>query len=78
MSAPDCLYCEVNTAAARLGRPRVDILNAQEEARIRELVAANTWPDDWTGEEPLATDLLNKHFQDGTVQPLLPLFGRQG
>lgn len=45
----------VNADAARFGRPGLDILNATEEARIRELIAANTWPDKWTGREPLAT-----------------------
>ena len=46
----------VNEAAARLGRPGLDILNATEEARIRFLIAADTWPRGWTGREPLATD----------------------
>lgn len=45
----------VNAAARELGRPGIDILNAEEEARIRELIRANTWPEKWTGEEPLAT-----------------------
>jgi DNA sulfur modification protein DndC len=43
---------EVNDAADELGRPRVDILNAEEVARIRELIAAKTWPRKWTGDEP--------------------------
>lgn len=46
----------VNTEAQRLGRPGLDILNGEEEARIRELIAAKTWPDRWTGDEPLATE----------------------
>jgi DNA sulfur modification protein DndC len=33
-----------NEGAAAAGRPLVDILNAEEEARIRELIAAETWP----------------------------------
>ena len=52
----------VNDAAAHEGRlpwGTLDILNAEEEARIRELCAANgghgTWPRRWTGHEPLAT-----------------------
>lgn len=28
-----------------------DLINAEEEARIRELWALNTWPDGWSGEE---------------------------
>lgn len=46
---------EVNEAAVRLGRPLVDLINAEEEARIRELIAARTWPQRWEGDEPLAT-----------------------
>lgn len=29
----------------------VDLINPEEEARIRELWALNTWPDKWTGDE---------------------------
>lgn len=45
----------VNAEALRLGRPGLDILNAEEEARIRALCAAGTWPRRWTGREKLAT-----------------------
>ena len=45
----------VNEAAARLARPGLDILNPEEEARIRALCAAGTWPRRWTGREKLAT-----------------------
>jgi DNA sulfur modification protein DndC len=41
----------VNRDAVRLGRPCIDLLNAEEVARIHELIAANTWPDRWTGDE---------------------------
>jgi len=53
-------------------RPRLDLINSEEEARIRELIAAKTWPNRWTGDEPRATEMLDMHFEDGTVQPLLP------
>lgn len=53
----------VNEAAARLGRPGLDILNAEEEARIRALIAANTWPRGWTGNEKLATDPFEENGQ---------------
>lgn len=65
------IQAEVNAAAVAQGRPRIDILNSEEEARIRALVAANTWPDKWSGSEPRARDLHDLHFDDGTVQPLL-------
>lgn len=60
-----------NQAAVCLGRPLVDILNAVEEARIRELIAAGTWPQRWSGDEPTADTPLDAVFSDGTVQPLL-------
>ncbi|MEZ3134250.1 phosphoadenosine phosphosulfate reductase family protein [Stutzerimonas kunmingensis] len=62
---------EINEAARRLGRPQVDMINAEEEARIRELIAAETWPDGWDGDEPVATTPLDKVYADGSVQPLL-------
>jgi DNA sulfur modification protein DndC len=65
------IQAEINAAADAQGRPRIDLLNAEEEARIRELVAAETWPDGWTGEEPLADVMLDRVFADGTGQPLL-------
>lgn len=43
------------------GRAGVDLINAQEEARIRELWALNTWPHGWEGTEvvgSLAIDAL--------------------
>lgn len=62
---------EINAAAATLGRPPIDIINAQEEARIRELIAANTWPRGWDGTEVAGDALIEKMFFDGSVQPLL-------
>ncbi|WP_246697012.1 phosphoadenosine phosphosulfate reductase domain-containing protein [Methylobacterium planeticum] len=62
---------EVNASADALGRPRLDLLNAEEEARIRELIALGTWPDGWDGDEPTADTPLDAVYPDGTVQPLL-------
>lgn len=67
---------QCNRAAEHLGRPGVDILTAVEEARIRALIAAGTWPDGWDGTEPRADTPLDQVFQDGTVQPLLIGEGR--
>ncbi len=39
------------------------------EARIRELIAAGTWPEKWTGEEPSADTYLDPVYSDGVVQP---------
>lgn len=50
------IQAEINAAADRLKRPRIDFINAEEEARIRELIDGGTWPNRWTGDEPLATE----------------------
>ncbi|MFU4380083.1 phosphoadenosine phosphosulfate reductase family protein [Pseudomonas aeruginosa] len=65
------IQAECNAAAAPLGRPHIDLINTEEEARIRELIAAGTWPDGWDGDEPIAITPLDKVFADGAVQPLL-------
>lgn len=68
----------INEAAARLGRPAIDLLNPEEIARINELIDAGTWPERWDGDEPHGDELLEKVFADGSVQPLLPsLFGKE-
>lgn len=64
------IQAECGAAADAAGRPRIDILNADEEARIRELIAARTWPQGWDGDEPIATEALDTVYQDGSVQPL--------
>lgn len=65
------IQSEINAAADRLGRPRVDLINAEEEARIRELIAAETWPQGWDGDEPTADTPMDQINADGSVQPLL-------
>ena len=56
-------------------RAGVDLVNAEEEARIRELWALNTWPNKWTGEEvngDVALDAITVDaFGDIVSQPLL-------
>lgn len=51
--------------------PAIDILDAEEEARIRELIAAETWPDGWDGDEPLGDTVMPVIYQNGAEQPLL-------
>jgi DNA sulfur modification protein DndC len=65
------IFAQVNAEAARRRRPVVDMLNAEEEARIRVLIAANTWPDRWDGDEPTGDIPMDTIFADGSVQPLL-------
>ena len=52
-------------------RADVDLINAEEEARIRELIAARTFPDRWDGDEPSAAAWLDRVNQDGSVEPIL-------
>jgi DNA sulfur modification protein DndC len=68
------IQAECNTNADAAGRPRIDILNADEETRVRQLIAAGQWPDGWDGDEAIGDELLEKVFADGSVQPLLPMF----
>ena len=65
------IQAEVNAAARAQRRPEVSLIDAEEEARIRELIELKTWPDKWTGDEPLATTILPTVYQNGAVQPLL-------
>jgi DNA sulfur modification protein DndC len=52
-------------------RAGVDLINAEEEGRIRELLAARTFPDKWDGDEPRADAWLDAVYGDGSVQPIL-------
>lgn len=52
-------------------RAQVDLINGEEEARIRELIAARTFPDKWDGDEPRADAWLDAVYQDGSIQPIL-------
>lgn len=65
------IQARCNEAADHQGRPRVDILNGDEVARIRELIAAGTWPNGWDGDEPTADVPLDTIYRNGLVQPLL-------
>ena len=67
----DILAIQAECNAGRGNHAPVDMLNLEEEARIRELIAAGQWPDGWDGDEPIATTPLDQVFRDGTVQPLL-------
>jgi len=46
----------------------VDLINAEEEAKIRELIEAKTWPRGWDGTEPLASLPFENVRPDGSVQ----------
>lgn len=67
------IQARVNAGAVRIGMPDrgIDLINAEEEARIRELIAARTFPDKWDGDEPGAEVWLDAVYGDGSVQPIL-------
>ena len=52
-------------------RARVDLINPEEESRIRELVAVETWPRGWDGTEQMASAPFSNVNPDGSVQPIL-------
>lgn len=65
------IQAEINEAARHSNRQAIDLLSREEEARIRELIVAETWPQGWDGDEPTADTPMDAVFPDGTVQPLL-------
>lgn len=67
------IQAECNAMARVAGAPPVDILNPEEEYRIRELIEAKTWPQGWTGDEPTADTPMDAVYGDGLVQFMHPL-----
>lgn len=66
------LQARINAAADTQRRPRVDLLDDEETAFIESCLASGLYPDKWSGDEPLATELLDIVHADGSGQPLLP------
>ncbi|MBO0782279.1 MAG: phosphoadenosine phosphosulfate reductase family protein, partial [Ktedonobacteraceae bacterium] len=62
---------EVNTMAVSQGRPVIDLINAEEQARILALIEANIWPERWTGQEVRGDIPIPQVMADGIIQPLL-------
>lgn len=62
---------KVNAVAHAQGRPEINLINAEELERINELIAANTWPQRWTGKEFLGDVLIPLIHQSGAVQDIL-------
>ena len=65
------IQAEVNAAAGAQGRPHIDLINAEEEARIRELIALRTYPNKWSDDDPDATELIPQIYTDSISQGLL-------
>jgi len=56
----------INKAAGDM--PKVDMLDADEVARINDLIEANTWPLRWNGDEPTGDQPFERVFRDGSTQ----------
>lgn len=52
--------------------PYIDLINEEEEARIRKLIALRTYPQRWSDNDPDATVLIPQTFSNGDVQCILP------
>ncbi len=63
------IITEVNHRAEELGRPKIDLLNSEEEARIKWHWQNGSWPQGWSGSEPVASKSFVQYFQDGSHQP---------
>lgn len=65
------IQVEVNALARSRRRPEIDLLNAEEEARIRELISSRVFPQKWTGNELGAEEPYDAWSASGQVQPWL-------
>lgn len=63
---------EINDRARLEGRPQVSLINDEELARIEDLIAANTWPNRWSGDEQIGDLWADRVMRDGSVQAILP------
>ena len=52
-------------------RNLVQLINAEEESRIRELIALKKFPKNWTGLEVTGDVVLDKKYSDGSVMPVM-------
>lgn len=67
------IQAAVCAGAIAVGLPErgIDLINDEEEALIRQLIAARTFPDKWDGDEPSASAWLDSVYGDGSIQPIL-------
>lgn len=57
--------------AGRGDMPEVILIDDAEQARILELIDANTWPQKWDGTEPLASDPFENVDPTGATQTIM-------
>lgn len=66
------IQSEINAAAHAQSRPQLSLINEEEQARIQELIAADTWPQGWGGDEIRGDELYELTTEGGGKQPVLP------
>ncbi|WP_313411041.1 phosphoadenosine phosphosulfate reductase domain-containing protein [Sphingobacterium multivorum] len=59
---------EINEVAKRENKPTMTLINSEEESRIRELIALETWPQGWNGDEKRADEPFLQRFSNGSIQ----------
>lgn len=62
---------EVNSVAAKENRPAINLLNKEEENRIKWHWKNNSWPQGWEGSEQVASKDFIQYYSNGTSQPSL-------
>lgn len=67
------IQARVCAGAIAAGTPErgISLIDADEEALIRRLITARTFPNKWDGDEPSAAAWLDSIYQDGSVQLIL-------
>lgn len=65
------IQSEIYNAACDFNRPSIDLINPDEEARIRELIALRTYPLRWSDADPDASVLIPQINRDGITQAIL-------
>lgn len=65
------IEADVKVRARAEGRPEVSLINAEERARIEALIAAETWPQGWDGDEERGDCGTVRVGRDGSLQPIL-------
>lgn len=58
----------VNSVAIKNNRPLIDLINLQERSRIEELIAAKTFPNRWSGDEPIGNEIVPQYDSSGNLQ----------
>ena len=61
---------EINEVAEREAKPKVILLNEEEQAFIQQCWADNPWPNKWDGTEPTGDILMDTVYSDGSIQPI--------